>query len=330
MSFDLAEYIEENLDCRRQVSKPEEIQVDCINPECDDNWRHHKKMAVNTEKQVAFCFKCGKVYRNAVEIVAEIEKISRFAALKIVKSGIKRTYGPNRLETALFGKSEEVEPATAAVERPAIKLPGCIPIEPGMEAYDYLIGRGFNESVIEQFGLRFQPAGNYRRRILIPVIADGKLVTFQGRAIDSGVLPKYLFPREGASHFQSVLYNWDQARHYPVLILVEGVTDAWRLWLKGFRNVCATFGKSLKTEQRKLILENPVTKKVVLFWDGEAMDKIYKTAGELVGLIDVFAVELPADMEPDTCPDPGHYIATAKQVKGMTPLERKLRGARLG
>lgn len=325
--FDFEEYIKETVDYREQVTKPEQINIDCINPDCDDNWRKRKKMTVNTETRIAYCFKCGKSYRP-VNFVAMVEGISRFEAMKLVKAGRKRTFGPNRLENALLTKPEP-EPATVAEEYKSVQLPFSIPIEPGSEPYKYLSGRNFEDAVIDHFGLRYQPAGPYGRRIIIPVCVDGRVATFQARALDKAAKPKYLFPREGAAQFQSVLYNWDQAKEYEELVLVEGVTDLWRLWAQGIFNVAGTFGKSLKKEQRRLILDNPKTKRVIVFWDGEALDKIYETAGDLVDSIDVRAVEVPDGMEPDTCPEPARYIAYAKPVKAMSPLERKLRGARL-
>ncbi len=325
--FDFKDYIEENLDYRQQASKSEEIMIDCINPNCSDNWRKNKKMSVNTDKKVAYCFKCGHVYRP-VDFVAEVEGISKFEAMKIVKAGVKRTFGPNRLENALMKKPEEKpEPVTETDK--SVKLPFSVPIEPGSEPYEYLKKRDFGKAVIDHFGLRYQPTGPYGRRIIIPVCVDGRVATFQARALDAGVKPKYLFPREGASQFQSVLYNWDQAKEYEELVLVEGVTDMWRLWVQGIYNVAGTFGKALKKEQRRLILDNSKTKRVVLFWDGEAIDKTYKTAGDLVDFIDVRAVEVPDGMEPDTCPEPARYIAYARPVKNLSPLEKKLRGARL-
>jgi len=328
MAFNFEEYIKENLDCREQSGKPEQINIDCINPDCDDNWRQRKKMTVNTDTKIAFCFKCGKIYKP-LDFVAEVEGISRFEAMKLVKAGIKRTFGPDRLEAALVG-IKPLPPTKPETEKDrSVTLPYNIKIEPGSEPYNYLMNRNFDSTVINHFRLRYQPVGPYGRRIIIPVYVNGVLVTFQARTLDSNTRPKYLFPREGASCFQSVLYNWDQAKNYEVLIMVEGVTDAWRLWLRGFQNVVCTFGKSLKKEQRRLILDNPKTKTVIMFWDGEAMEKVYNTVGDLVDSIDVRVAELPYGMEPDTCPDPGWFIKNAKKIKGMSPLERKLRGARL-
>lgn len=325
MAFDFGEYIEENLDFRQQVSKPEEYQIDCINPDCDDNWRHRKKMAVNVDKGVAYCFKCGTTYRK-IDFVAEVEGISRFAALKIVKSGApRRTYGVNRLEAALDSVS-----AAPEVDVPCgtVKMPYSINITPDSEPGRYLKERQFGMEIINHFGLRYQPAGPYGRRILIPIYYEGQLVTFQARAIDN-VDPKYLFPREGASQFQSVLYNWDEAKKFKTLILVEGVTDLWRLWSLGFRNGAATFGKSLKSEQRQLILNNSNIETVIFFWDGEALDKIYQASRDLTGFVNVLAAELPDGMEPDNCPNPQKYFDTAIDPRNFSPLQKKLRGRRL-
>ena len=75
--------------------------------------------------------------------------------------------------------------------------------------------------------------------------------------------------------FQNTFYNWDSARQYETVVIVEGVTDLWRLWVAGIPPVACSFGKTLKEEQRRMLLSAAKVKRVVFFWDGEAVESTY-------------------------------------------------------
>jgi DNA primase len=49
------------------------------------------------------------------------------------------------------------------------------------------------------------------------------------------------------------LYNWDNAKHYKSVILVEGQCDLWRLVQWGYKNVIALQGTAITTEQFKML-----------------------------------------------------------------------------
>ena len=74
--------------------------------------------------------------------------------------------------------------------------------------------------------------------------------------------------------FQNTFYNWDSARPYETLVIVEGVTDLWRLLVAGIPPVACSFGKTLNEEQRRLLLTAAQVRRVVFFWDGEAVESI--------------------------------------------------------
>ena len=326
--FDLLEYIAENMEYRQQQWKDDEVSISCINPECDNHFRRRMKMSVNIEKQKAFCFKCGASYDNAISFVAAFEEISRFQAMKrVMGSRPKREYGPDRLIRALEGLHANPEESEPEEERPVV-LPVHRPLEPDDLAFRYLAGRGFDARVIDQFGLSLcMKPGPFMGRILIPVYQDGKLISYQGRTIVEGMKPKYLFPTDVPFH--NGLYNWDMASRHDWVVLVEGVTDLWRMWLRGYPNTAATFGKTLKQEQFRLLVGRPEIKTVVFFWDGEALENTWRAVDQLISYKSVFVAELPGGMEPDDCPDPGKYISSAIHANSLSRLERRLRGAGL-
>jgi DNA primase len=183
------------------------------------------------------------------------------------------------------------------------------------------VGRGFTPEVFNYFNLGYCDEGYYKGRAIIPVTHNEKLVSFQARACDPREPKRYLFPAGADSQ---LLYNWDQARKFESVILVEGVTDAWRVWLAGYRNVMATFGKSLKPGQIDRLIKGDMIRReywdvgdlfvehrhedhirqVVIMFDGDAVKYAHQEGKKLLGYgKEISIVELPNGMQPDTCPD---------------------------
>ncbi len=339
MTFNFQEYIEDQFDPKPQQINPDQVSINCINPDCDDNWRRRRKMTVNLADKKAFCFICGEKY-NEIEFVATAEGISKFQAMKIVRtSAPKRTFGADRLETAiktLFESPEDTESSIETESKPCL-FPPWRRIEPGTPEWSYLEGRRISKDVIEHFGLVFCPSGPptgtlcpecsirkagkrccpYSGRIIIPIYRDGKAVAFQGRTIYDAI-PKYLFPID--QPFESELYNWDHARFFGTLIITEGVTSAWRVWERNYHNVTATFGKSLKVNQEKMIKEESRINTVIMLWDGGTLPEAYAAGLRLKSHKKVLIAQLPGDLDPDECPDTPDYIEAAKSIESFDPL----------
>lgn len=321
--FDFAEYVE-RLDPKAPLSNPDQVSISCINPDCDDSWRKGRKMTVNLKQKIAWCYKCQKHYR-LVDFVAEVEGLTRFQALKMLENETPKLAPGQNLETVLLDLvSKKADPELPqAAKKP--EFPLTIPIVPSSPPWEYLTQRGFDQGVIEHFKLGWCPASpKYGQRIVIPVHDEnGELASFQARTLRPEIKPKYLFP----PGFEPYLYNWAFAKSYSTVILVEGVTDAWRLWTRGFWNVVATFGKALKPRQKKIINGADWLKKVIFFWDGDAIAEAYKAASDIVPSKEIAIVELPVGQEPDNCPDPSQAILQAINPRTLTPLEKALRAS---
>ena len=334
MSFDFREYIQK-FNPKAQQMNSDQVSINCVNPDCDDNWRGKRKMTVNLIEGKAFCFKCNSKY-DMIEFVAQVENISRFQAMQIVKASDPiRTYGADRLAAAvetLTAPAAAVDPpAPAAIRLEPCKLPPLRRIEPGTQEMAYLEGRKFGKEEIDHFGLFFSPFGPptgtlcrecpiraagkrccpWFGRIIIPIYKEGVAISFQGRSI-IGAEPKYLFP----AGFGNELYNWDDAKYFGTIIVTEGVTSAWRVYRRGYHNVTATFGKSLKPSQEKTIRNEPRVKKVIMLWDGGTLPEAYEAGLRLAKDKEVLIAMLPGKMDPDECPDTPDYIEAA------TPIEK--------
>lgn len=113
----------------------------------------------------------------------------------------------------------------------------------------YLMDRGFSVSALRQFDVAYSDA---KGRIVIPCRdANYKVVGFIGRATDPDTLPKYLYSK----HFprKSVLFNLQNAKHYPSVVVVEGSLDAIRVHQGGLPNVVATLGSSVTDDHIKML-----------------------------------------------------------------------------
>ena len=318
--FDFAEYIRDNFDPKPQQTNPDQVMINCINPACDDNWRGRRKMTVNLASRQAFCFKCGNSY-DAVGFVAVAEGISRFAALKIVMAQESpRTYGSHRLEAALK-KLDAQEPESPPEAPGPCRFPIRDEIAPGTPAAAYLEKRRISPAIVKHFGLTYSPFGQYGGRIIIPIFKNGIPISFQARTI-CGAEPKYLFPVD--QPFDSELYNWDAAQKFETVIVTEGVTSAWRVWAFGYKNVVATFGKSLKVQQERTIKSTASVKRIIMLWDGGTLPEAYAAGMRLAVSKEVLIAQLPGSLDPDECPDTPKYIEAAVPIEKIDKLTAAL------
>ena len=128
----------------------------------------------------------------------------------------------------------------------------------------YLHDREFNAFTIHNdWGVKAGiESGDYKYRLMIPILHNGQMVSFQGRDITGKQGEKY--KTCAGTYINNYLYGLDYIRK-DRLIIDEGVTDVWRL---GKGNAIATFGINFSTEQIKLIVEKNI-KSAIIFFDSE-------------------------------------------------------------
>ena len=118
-------------------------------------------------------------------------------------------------------------------------------------------------------------------RLIIPIYRNKTMVGWQARPafdIDWSTVnyPKYYTaPGTPKNH---ILYNLDNARKYKTGIIVEGVTDVWRI---GANAVC-TLGASLSKAQQDLFVENFKDHSGVLLYDPDLPEKAPKLWSSLL------------------------------------------------
>lgn len=150
--------------------------------------------------------------------------------------------------------------------------------------------RGYSRDLLEKAGLILIKEGNaggdskvfdrFRGRVMFPIHnVSGRVIAFGARILKTdknqsgGAPPKYLnSPETTVYHKSQVLYGIFQAkqaiRQEDVCYLTEGYTDVISLHQAGIKNVVASSGTSLTTEQIRLIAR--FTPNVTILYDGDA------------------------------------------------------------
>lgn len=136
------------------------------------------------------------------------------------------------------------------------------------KAKQYLVSRNYDpDKLISTWGLLSTGhTGFYKHRILAPIYQGDKLVSYQTRDITGKHSQKYLacFQEEEVIQHQHCIYGLDQAiSRIRKCIVVEGITDVWRLGI----GAVATFGIAFTKQQARLIASNFDT--VFIMFDSE-------------------------------------------------------------
>lgn len=250
--------------------RPGWLNVQC--PFCADHSRH---LGIRRSGNYANCWRCG--WHPFDETIAELLRISRPKARSIIKK-----YKGNPFLGADDSSADEV----VTIRKKSFKFPtdtGALKVQ----HRKYLKKRGFNSNHLESvWGLRGTgpisklDKSEYKHRIIAPIIWDGDVVSFQGRAIAPSQKPKYKAcpkDRELIEH-QKILYGNQEAWGDRFGVIVEGITDVWRLG----ELAAATFGIDWTHYQARQIAKH--FDRVVILFDNEpqAQKQAEKLKHELI------------------------------------------------
>lgn len=169
--------------------------------------------------------------------------------------------------------------------------------------------KGYNVDSLKELGLIGRSDRDFfRERVIFPFYnLSGKVIGFGGRILNDAIkTAKYLnSPESEIYNKRKTLYGLFQARSeirkQDFCILVEGYTDVLSLYQNGLKNVVASSGTSLTTDQVRLIKR--FTENVRVIYDGDQ-------AGQNAALrsLDIFleyglnieVVVLPENQDPDS------------------------------
>lgn len=165
-----------------------------------------------------------------------------------------------------------------------------------------------------------------RRRVTFPIRdLQGRIVAFGGRVMGDGV-PKYLnspdsdLYKKGANLYALDLSRPD-IRRRGFAILVEGYFDCVMPHQFGFRNVIASLGTSLTTDQAKLLRH--YTRRVVINYDPDTAgaNATVRSADIFVGEgFSVSIAQVPGGQDPDSFLREHGAVAYRDVLRSSVPL----------
>jgi hypothetical protein len=215
-------------------------------PFCSDHSTHG---GFNLEAGYFNCWKCG--WHKTVDFISVTLQIPEEEAYGLYDDYSGRGVLLQRLNAKKVPKAKSIE------------LPGG---ELNKFHRKYLISRGFDPDFIQSkyHVTGTGPSGNFKLRVIIPIIYHGQVVSYTGRDI-TGKQPiryKTLGVEDSVINPKHVLYNLDNCKEEWVCV-VEGAFDNWRMG----DNFCATLGTTLTDQQIRLL---SVYKRVALLFDSES------------------------------------------------------------
>lgn len=162
----------------------------------------------------------------------------------------------------------------------------------------YLLSRRYDPTEVTlKYKLLFcPPFGEWKYRIIVPVVMDNRLVSYVGMDPTRQIDPKY----KNASIEDSIiptkkcLYN--MPRNRDSVIVVEGILDAWRIG----DCAVATLGTKFTIEQVGLLTRY---KNVYVMYDKEAQKEADALANHLAGVVKRVEVLTLESGDPDDLTD---------------------------
>jgi DNA primase len=284
------------------------VNIDC--PWC----RMNGGLGINKYSGAVKCWGCGN--HSQIDVIKMLIGCD-FNASKDIQETYSQTEHKNH---SLKRKDINCKPRVEICQYPT----GTEPLTERHKAY--LAERGFNAEILERtWGLvGTGNIGDYKFRIIAPIIVDGRMVSYQGRDITGKAPLRYKACRkedEVIDH-QNVVYGLDLVKGGRCVI-VEGIADAWRF---GAGAVCC-FGIAFTTAQVNLIAKR--CSSVFVLFDAE--EQAQKQARELAVQLNALGVEVElvdiSDTEPEHLVDPEKGIdpgnlkqAYANLIKGELEL----------
>lgn len=245
------------------------INIQC--PFCNDHSNHGM---FSLEWDSYRCWRCGK--HSITEVIRELLSVDWRKAKEIKKeyySDTQTTFINRKKRNDLQIEMDLALPEFSAELEPIHKK--------------YLRKRGFSpKEIIDLWRVKgTKHLGSYRFRIIIPIILDGNIVSYQGRDITDQQELRYKACKidDEVIHHKYIAYGMDYVLFRRGLIC-EGLLDVWKLG----KGAVATFGTSVTPEQI-LFLADRLDEAVILF---DAEKEAQKKADYLCFELSSYGVEV--------------------------------------
>lgn len=269
---------------------------------CPFHSDHSPSMSVSREKQIYTCFSCG-ASGNVFKFVMDYENISFYEAIKKLasKAGITLNIKAPKQQNSKYEVLYEIYDISKKIYQNNLNS------KEGLNAKEYLKNRNITSEIIKEFEIGLSLKNNkiltnmflkkeynkkdlllsglinenegglydiYYNRIMFPLYdLSGKIVGYSGRIYDHNDSSKYVNTKETPIFKKGeILYNYhrakEEARKAGKIIVVEGFMDVIAAYKVGVKNVVATMGTAVTSNQANLIKR--MAKEVILCFDGDA------------------------------------------------------------
>ncbi len=316
---------------------------------------HHEKTAsfmVSPDRQIYHCFGCnagGNAFNflmqyERLEFLEVVETLAKKAGVVLPEtqrqdaktvSLITQIYKINELTALFYGYNLNSPAGTQAknyllkrgLKEESIKL---FKLGLALDKWDALINhlraKNISLTLLEKAGLILVKEGGgyydrFRNRIIFPIVdIKARELGFGARVLDD-TLPKYINSPETPIYTKGRnLYGLnlakDAIRENDCAVMVEGYLDFILPYQEGLRNIVASQGTALTSEQARLLKR--YTHNVVMVYDADK-------AGELAALrsLDIFieegmnvkVVSLPQGFDPDLFVREYGIVALQKKIE---------------
>ena len=294
---------------------------------------HTPSMRVSPKMQIFKCFVCN-AGGNAFTFVKRFENISYPEAIKVVadKAGISFNHDVKAMTNTKYKKEYEMMDLSLKFYQNNLAT------KSGVEAKEYLLKRGIDDSIIKEFKIGLSLDGNklkeffdsknndlekayeigllnksgidyydmFVNRIMIPLQdMQGNLVGYTARCYKTDDKNKYINSKESIIYKKSsMLFNYynakESARLKKEMIIVEGNMDAISLATRNIKNVCALMGVVISKTQIDYLKK--LNSKIVLMLDNDSAGEANTLAvGDALykEKVDVYVVRLNGAKDPD-------------------------------
>jgi len=247
------------------------------------------------------CFGCSDFKGDVINFIEEIEGVDFKEAINMLMESEDIDYEETQVTKRVIKEELTAEKVNKAINRYNSEY---YINEEILESYQdiipkYFIERRFDEETLKYFEVKFctdQSSELYNRAVYPYRNESGKIVAIEGRDV-SGVSDKKYMVKSGSKKHNTLYNIHNQNYNQEFLILVEGVSDVWRLHQFGFPQGVALGGDDLG--DRKWLLRKYADKVILMLDNDEAgMRARKKIANELYCLMDVYGVNLGVYEDP--------------------------------
>lgn len=297
---------------------------------------------VSPEKQIWHCFGCGKggdifsfvMEMEGVDFVGALKILAHKAGVVLKRQDPKLTSQRNKLLDILelsrkyyhkvLLESQQAEKARKYLADRGLAEDTISEWSIGYSpsgwdnVLNFLKSKGYSENEIFLAGMSVsrekQPGfyDRFRERIMFPIYdVSGNAIAFSARISPeneaSEKLGKYINSPQTMIYDKSkVLFGLDKAKmeikKHDCVIIVEGQMDVITTYQAGFKNVVASSGTALTSEQIKSIKR--YTPNIILSFDEDSAGELAADRGireAMAQEMNIKVVELPEGKDPDEC-----------------------------